>query len=190
MKKQFLVILTLIMIPFFSACKSDRKNDLKSYNDKKAEYKNPEWANELIKAYTAFNNSRNLQSANLVFNASEKMPIKNWENYLVSAMVFAEEGNLEKSYLAIDKAIAYGLKDTELLYSIPEFNPLKDSSEWEELIVQTKNKKEAYLSSIQNPKLFKELEYLWSQDQLALSEYEQNISLLDSDATIADSYCY
>lgn len=178
---QLIFVLLLLAV----ACKSDQKKDLKSNNNNNVQYNNPGWADELIEAYKAFNNGRNLESANLVFNASEKMPIKNWENYLVSAMVFSEEGNLEKSYLSIEKSIEYGLKDTELLNSIPEFNALKDSKKWQELILQTNRKKEEYLSNIQNPKLFKELEYLWSKDQQALSEYEQKISLLDSTATLA-----
>lgn len=102
-------------------------------------------------------------------------------------MVFAEKGNLDKSYIALDKSIKYGLKDIELLNSITEFNPLKDNLRWEELISQTNKKKKKYLASIQNQKLFKELEYLWAKDQQALSEYEQEISLLDSNATI-DKY--
>jgi hypothetical protein len=187
MKKQILSILTLILTIFFTSCEKSQKNDLNSKIDSTDEYKNPEWANELILAYEAFNTKRNLQSVNFVFSASEKMPIKNWENYLVCAMVFAEKGELEKSYFAINRAIEYGLKDPQLLNSISEFSPLKDNSKWEKLIFHTNRKSEEYLSSIQNPELFKELNYLWSKDQQALSEYEQNISSLDSNATI-DKY--
>ncbi len=188
MKKYYPVTLIFFLLTLFAGCKNNKsnKNDLDTATNSTSTYQNPEWADKLIEAYIAFNDSKNVQSANLVFNASEEMPIKNWENYFVCAMVYASNEELEKAYLSIDRAIEFGLKDTELLESIPEFNSLKNSPSWDTLVSKANQKSEEYLSNIQNPKLFKELEYLWSKDQQALSEYEQNISVLDSNATIKE----
>lgn len=77
MKKQFLPILVSLLMTFFTACKREQKKDLNSNTTSNVKYKNPEWANKLIEAYEAFNKNRNLHSAELVFSASEKMPVKN-----------------------------------------------------------------------------------------------------------------
>lgn len=187
MMKKFCTVSLMLFLLFHSVgCKNNQKKEVGQANNT-TEYQTPEWATKLIEAYKAFNEERNLQSATLVFNASEEMPVKNWENYLVCAMVFAENEKPEKAFMAINRAIEFGLKDVDLLTGIPAFNPLKDSSGWDSLISRASQKREEYLSSIQNPVLLKELEYLWSKDQQALSEYEQNIALLDSSATI-DEY--
>ncbi|WP_420387811.1 DUF6624 domain-containing protein [Roseivirga sp.] len=149
-------------------------------------YQNPEWASQLIIAYKTFNKDRNQRSADLVFNATEQMPKKNWENYFVCAIVYAESESVEKAFLSIDRAIEYGLRDVELLENMPEFSSLKSSPKWEQVISKVENRQNEYLSNIKNPALFKELQMLWAEDQKALSTYEYEVSKLDSTATLKD----
>ena len=150
-------------------------------------YENPDWAIQLTNAYKAFNKSKDPKSADLIFKATEQMPKKNWENYFVCAMVYAEYESKQKAFLSIDRAIEYGLRDVELLKDIPEFNSLRDTPEWDELISRVQNVLNEYLLNIENPALFKELQELWTEDQQALSTYEKEISMLDSNATL-DKY--
>lgn len=182
MNKYFLPILLLPLL--LAACKDNSENASPAFSAGEVAYENPDWAKELITAYENFHEDRNVRSATMVFNASEKMPVKNWENYLVSALVFAEAGVHNKSFQAIDKAVAYGLKDTSLLNSLPQFEPLKNSRKWHLIIAEAARKSEAYRSGIKNPELLQELELLWAKDQEALSEYERKMSALEESTKV------
>tara|TARA_R110001599_G_scaffold1889_3_gene9541 strand:+ start:2783 stop:4168 length:1386 start_codon:yes stop_codon:yes gene_type:complete len=153
-------------------------------------YKNPKdnsnWAQDLTEAYAALHKERNIESANLIFEASEKMPRKNWENYFVTASIYASNNNTEKAFFSLEKAIEYGLRDTDLITNFPDFKNLKNDIRFQQITELAEKAKENYLEQIENPELLKELENMWARDQQALSKYENKIRLLDSTATYKD----
>ncbi|WP_299221756.1 DUF6624 domain-containing protein [uncultured Aquimarina sp.] len=144
------------------------------------------WTDSLIKAYEILNQNPSVEAADKLFQATERMPKQNWENYLVCATIYGPKGENDKAFNSIEKAIETGLKDSELLNTLPEFSSLKSDPRWDVLITKTIKLEESYLKSIQNPELLKALENLWKLDQQTLSEYDQNIELLDSTATDED----
>lgn len=152
-------------------------------NDSENEYK---WAEDLTEAYAALHKERNLKSADLIFEATENMPVKNWENYFVTATIYAEEEQFDKAFLSIEKAITNGLTDSSLIADYPDFKNLKDYPEYDRILRLVKSARTEYLESIENPDLLKQLENMWAQDQQALSSYENEIRLLDSTATYRD----
>lgn len=151
--------------------------------DDSIENKNSEWSDLLVEAYRALNENPSVEAADQLYQATERMPTKNWENYLVAATIYAPNGEKDKAFNAIEKAIEGGLKDSKLLNTIPELSSLHNDPKWNILIDEAINKREKYLTAIQNPALLEELENMWKLDQQALSEYEQNSKFLDITAT-------
>jgi hypothetical protein len=153
-------------------------------------YENPKnnsnWAKDLTEAYAALHKKRNIESADLVFEATEKMPRKNWENYFVTASIYASSNSSEKAFLSLEKAIEYGLRDADLIANFPDFKNLKTDPRFQQIIDLAEMAKENYLEQIENPGLLKELEIMWAKDQQALSKYENKTRLLDSTATYND----
>ncbi|NHF60871.1 hypothetical protein FK220_016070 [Flavobacteriaceae bacterium TP-CH-4] len=147
---------------------------------------NPLWAVKLIEAYAALSKERNMATADLLFDATNGMPRKNWENYLVCAIIYVPEGEYDKAFMAMEEAIDTGMREVDLLNSIPELSPIKSDSRWEGLIAKIQQKKNEYLETVENPKLLKVLENMWAKDQIALAQYEEHVNLLDSLATNED----
>lgn len=167
------LVLILITSPILLGC---NENPKENYN----------WAQGLTDAYAALHKERNIESADLVFEATEKMPRKNWENYFVTASIYASSNKSEKAFLSLEKAIEYGLRDTDLIANFPDFKNLKTDPRFQQIIDLAEMAKENYLEQIENPGLLKELEIMWAKDQQALSIYENKIRLLDSTATYKD----
>lgn len=180
---------TLVFLSFCFAtigCIDSGKNNSKIENQSTIENNTQEWVSLMIEGYQNFNNDRSLKSANQIFKATELMPKKNLENYLVSAMVYAPNGENDKAFMSIERAIDEGFKDSETLNSIPEFSSLHSDLRWDSLMSKIDTKNRLHLKSIQNPRLLEELKEMWVQDQRVLSQYEENENLLDSTATSED----
>lgn len=187
-KKSCVHLLLFVVIASFDllSCKNQNKADSNAQNGRIAIEQNHEWTVPLIQAYQALDENRNAASADLLFDATNNMPNKNWENYFVCATIYAHDNKADRAFDAINKAIDAGLRDTDLLNSIPEFNSLRNDSRWQSLAVRTENKQKEYLEAIENPELLEFLKQLWAADQAALSQYEESSALLDSSATVAD----
>lgn len=177
-----LVCVTIITI----GCTHAEKNKPKIENENSTKNDTQEWAVLMIEGYRNFNKNRSIKGADQIFEATELMPRKNLENYLVSAMAYASKGENEKAFKAIGRAIEEGFKDSDLLNSIPEFSPLHNDVKWESLLLKADNLRLEHQKSIQNPKLLEELKNMWAQDQAALNQYEESIRSLDSTATDND----
>ncbi|MBQ0735837.1 DUF6624 domain-containing protein [Aquimarina celericrescens] len=175
----FIAIITI-------SCNDTGKNKIKTESKTSANNDTQEWVILLTEGYHNLNKNRSTKAADKIFEATELMPKKNWENYLVSATVYAPNGENEKAFTAIEKAIEAGFNDPELLKSLPEFSSLHNNPRWDSLISKTNDRRVASQQSIQNPELLEELKNMWAQDQLALSEYEENIRSLDSTASAED----
>lgn len=147
---------------------------------------NQKWIDAVIKAYRSFNENPNIKSADLLFEASELMPKKNWEIYFMTATIYASNGEKDKAFKSLRNAIQFGLKESELIVTYPELSSLKDDSRWNEILASAVLSKKEYLKNIENPKLLEELESMWAQDQHTLSQYEANIKSLNSTATNED----
>lgn len=163
----------LLIFVIQSGCKNDSANKYK-------------WADQLTQAYAALHKERNLESADLIFEATENMPVKNWENYFVTATIYAEEEQFDMAFLSLEKAITNGLTDSSLIADYPDFKKLKDHPEYDRILKSVQSARTEYLGNIENPDLLKELENMWAQDQQALSKYQNEIRLLDSTATYSD----
>ncbi|MBL4662196.1 MAG: hypothetical protein JKY22_01210 [Flavobacteriaceae bacterium] len=181
------IILSSICISIFHfSCNNSKKEVSTKKEESSISSQNTEWINALIMAYRALTNNRNIAAADLLLEATDLMPKKNWENYFVCATIYAPKGENDKAFLSIQKAIEAGLKDVELLNSVSEFSLLRNDSRWKDLINSTNNKRKAYLNSINNPQLLEELENMWKEDQFALSKYEENIKSLDTNASVQE----
>ncbi|WP_431129820.1 DUF6624 domain-containing protein [Flagellimonas flava] len=175
------VILALVIIVLhFSSCSEAKRTAPKS------EKENHVWSNGLINAYRALDEDRNTASADLLLEATENMPNKNWENYFVCATIYAPNGETDKAFDALDKAIESGLRDSQLLNSIPELSNLYDNPRWKTVIEKTENKRGEYLRKIESPEVLELLENLWAEDQRVLTQYNEQIALLDSTVTDED----
>lgn len=144
------------------------------------------WGSQLIKAYTALHQQRDLHAARLLFDATEGMPNKNWENYFMTAIIYAASGKQDTAFLSLERAASYGLRDTMLMAHYPDLESLRADSRFRKLQATIAEAKVAYTSKIENPNLLKELEEMWQADQQALAVYNKNSQLLDSSATYED----
>lgn len=161
-------------------CKSEDKQEVRQQSQ--ITNFNQKWVAEFIEAYQALNQKPTLEAAELLFEATESMPIKNWDNYFMIATVFAANNENDKAFLALNKAIANGLRDSILLVTYPQLAPLRDDSSWNGVIANFTKSKAAYNRTIENPDLLKTLEDMWAKDQLALSEYQEAIQSLPESA--------
>lgn len=177
------IICILVVV---TGCKQTEKTDPKLKNEYPNQEYTQEWIGMMIEGYRNFNTNRSIKAADKIFEATELMPTKNLENYLVSAMVYAPKGEQEKAFLSIERAIEEGFKNSEILSSISEYSSLHNNPRWDTLISKTNKKRKAYEKTIQKPELLKMLKYMWVQDQEVLAQYEKNLESLDSTATDAD----
>ncbi|MEO9887111.1 MAG: DUF6624 domain-containing protein [Balneola sp.] len=168
-----LITTFLLIFIIQTSCKNDSENEYK-------------WAENLTEAYAALHKVRNLKSADLIFEATENMPVKNWENYFVTATIYAEEEQFDKAFLSLEKAITNGLTDSSLIADYPDFKNLKAHPEYDRILRLVQRARADYLGNIENPDLLKKLENMWVQDQQALSAYENELRMLDSTATYRD----
>ncbi len=143
----------------------------------------PRWASELIAAYRALNEQRSPETATLLVRASDDMPKKNWENYFMAAAIYAPNGLHDQAFESLEKAIGAGLKDYNLLTTYPELSSLKEDQRWSNLVSKVDSIQKGALAKIENPAILAALQNMWSQDQRALSQYEEKIKTLDSSAT-------
>ena len=163
-----------------------KKKTIGVQNESIATLDNQKWIDPLIKAYRSFSKNPNIKSADLLYKASELMPKKNWEIYFITATIYASNGKKDKAFKSLKKAIQFGLKESDLIANYPKLSGLKDDSRWNEILISATLSKKKYLKNIENPELLKELESMWAQDQHALSQYEENIKSLNSNATYED----
>jgi len=173
------ILINICVSIFFFSCNDVEKND-------GIENQNSNWTTSLIDAYRALDKNRNIESADLLFKASDSMPNKNWENYLIVATIYASNQKNNKAFNALERALEAGLKDPELLNSLPDLSLLHNDSRWKTVVSKANENREVYLKTIENLPLLESLEKMWLLDQQALSEYEQNLELLDSTATNED----
>jgi len=183
MKRIFKIVMCVLV---FLGCKQSTIKNAKSENEISTQKDTREWVDIMIEGYRGFNKNRSIKSADQIFEATELMPNKNLENYLVSAMVYAPKGEKEKAFLSIESAINNGFKSSEILNSISEYSSLLNDNRWDSLLIKIKNKQTEYEKTIQNPELLEMLKYLWSKDQEVLEQYENKIKSLDSTATSED----
>lgn len=166
------------------SCKQSRNNKLT--DNEYFSNDSLKWETLMIDGYQKFNSDRSVEAADQIFEATELMPNKNLENYLVSAMVYAPEGELEKAFLSIDRAINEGFKNSDMLSSISEYSSLYNDPRWTKLISKTNKKRAEYEKTVENVELLKMLKHLWAKDQEVLTQYEKNLESLDSLATNKD----
>lgn len=185
MMKRILKLIICIAV-VVTGCKHTTKKSPKLENQNSIQKDTQEWVDIMIEGYRNFNINRSIKAADQIFEATELMPNKNLENYLVSAMVYAPKGEQEKAFLSIERAVEEGFKNSEVLSSIPEYASLHNDRRWDTLISKTNKKRVAYEKTIENPELLKMLKYLWAQDQEVLARYEKNLESLDSTATKED----
>lgn len=183
MKRIFKVTICVLV---FIGCKQSTIKNPKSENKVSTQKDTREWVDIMIEGYSGFNKNRSIKSADQIFEATELMPKKNLENYLVCAMVYAPKGEKEKAFLSIESAINNGLKNSEILNSISEYSSLLNDSRWDSLLIKVNKKQREYEKTIQNLELLEMLRYLWSKDQEVLEQYEKRIASLDSTATAID----
>ncbi len=184
MKRILRTIICLAVV--ITGCKQATKNNHKLETKYSIQKDTQEWVGLMIEGYRNFNTDRSTKAADQIFEATELMPIKNLENYLVSAMVYAPKGEREKAFLSIERAIEEGFKNSDILSSISEYSSLHNDPRWDALISKVNKKQEEYEKTIQNPELLEMLKYLWAQDQEVLAQYEKNVESLDSTATDGD----
>lgn len=181
------ILKTIICIAIVSTgCKQTTTKTPKLETKYSIQKDTQEWVGLMIEGYRNFNTDRSIKAADQIFEATELMPIKNLENYLVSAMVYAPKGEQEKAFLSIERAIEEGFKNSDILSSISEYSLLHNDPRWDALISKADQKQEEYEKTIQDPELLEMLKYLWTQDQEVLAQYEKNVESLDSTATDAD----
>lgn len=181
-----LILFSIFIAISFVSCKNQKKEDITVQKESIAIEEKQNWVDPLIKAYRSFNENPNIKSADLLFEASELMPKKNWEIYFMAATVYAPNGEKDKAFKSIKRAIQFGLKEPDLIANYPKLSSLKDDSRWNEVLTSATLSKKEYLKNIENPELLEELESMWAQDQHALSQYEENIKSLNSNATNED----
>lgn len=178
-----LLLTGIFILISIAGCNHPKKENLNVSTESLDFNENSKWSNDLIKAYKALYEERNVASANLLEEASDLMPKKNWENYFVVATIYAPNGEQGKAFQSLEKAIQYGLKDSELITTTPELSNLKGDLRWENMLKKVDSLEKVYLKRIENPDLLRELQNMWTQDQLALSQYEEKINSLDSTAS-------
>ena len=180
------IVQTFICIAIIvSSCKQGNEKLIQE-NKTTIQKDTSQWVSLMIAGYQKFNEEPTVAAADRILEATELMPYKNLENYLVCAMVYAQLQENEKAFKAIERAISEGFIDSDLLNSIPEYASLRDDARWVTLISQSNRQRSNYEESIQNKQLLEVLKNLWAEDQKALAQYEENAQKLDSTATNAD----
>lgn len=118
------------------SCRDQNKTNTTTQKEQTKAPTNPAWADVLIQAFRAVNESSNLESADLLFEAAELMPKKNWEIYFLATTIYAPMGEKDKAFSALDKAIEAGLIEVELLENYPDIASLKEDPRWEETLLK------------------------------------------------------
>ncbi|WP_108808192.1 DUF6624 domain-containing protein [Aquimarina spinulae] len=184
MKNNLLSVIYISLLILILGCTTSKKETEKVVEE---EYttndQNPKWVSSLINAYRTLNDNQSIEAANQLYEAAELMPKKNWEVYFMAATVYAPKNKNDKAFLSLDKAIQAGLRDSVLTATYPALSNLRNDLRWNTLLHTISNKKRTYIQTIKNPELLKELEEMWAQDQLALSQYEEKTKALDSNAS-------
>ncbi|WP_106792427.1 DUF6624 domain-containing protein [Aquimarina sp. Aq78] len=188
MKNHSLSIVYICLLFLIIGCTSSKKETEKFVEE---EYttndQNPKWVSSLINAYRTLNENQSIEAANQLYEAAELMPKKNWEIYFMAATIYAPKNKNNEAFQSLDKAIQAGLRDSVLTATYPGLSNLRNDLRWNTLLHTISNNRKTYVQAIKNPGLLKELEEMWAQDQLALSQYEENTKALDSNAS-AEEY--
>ncbi|WP_109850958.1 DUF6624 domain-containing protein [Aquimarina sp. AU58] len=184
MKNNLLSVVYISLLILILGCTTSKKETEKVVEE---EYttndQNPKWVSSLINAYRTLNDNQNIEAANQLYEAAELMPKKNWEIYFMVATVYAPKNKNDEAFLSLDKAIQAGLRDSVLTATYPGLSNLRNDLRWNDLLHAVSNNKRKYIQTIKNPELLKELEEMWAQDQLALSQYEEKTKALNSNAS-------
>lgn len=171
------------LILIFGCTTSKKETEKVSEKEYTTNDQNPKWVSSLINAYRTLNDNQSIEAANQLYEAAELMPKKNWEIYFMAAAVYAPKNKNDEAFLSLDKAIQAGLRDSVLTATYPDLSNLRNDLRWNKLLHTISNNRRTYIGTIKNPELLKELEEMWAQDQLALSQYEENTKALDSNAS-------
>ncbi|WP_299439965.1 DUF6624 domain-containing protein [uncultured Aquimarina sp.] len=181
--QQILLYLSFCLTIVIIGCTNNKKSEIQQKISETSENTNKKWVNLMIQGFQEFNQNRSIIAADKIYEATELMPKKNLENYILAAMIYTANNKNKKALLSIESATDNGFKDSELLNSIPEFSSLQKDLKWKSILEKIKLKNEEHLKSIQNPEVLKELKVMYRKDQEELQKYEESISTLDSNAT-------
>ncbi len=173
--KNFLygILATVVLHP--ALCAQEMEHNRENFN--------PVWVKQVLNAYKGLMEGPDIATADMLFAAAEAMPKKNWEMYLLSATIYAPNTMREQALQGVDKAIESGLRDENLLKSLPALKQLHDTEEWGRLLQKIEGLIAEEQNRIENPEVLHLLKDLWEKDQSALSEYNQQLQQLDSAAT-------
>lgn len=141
------------------------------------------WAEALISGFQSLNSGPDERTPDLLFEAAEMMPRKNWEIYLLSATLYAPRGKQNAAFLSIERAIGAGFSDLDLLLSLSELNSLHNDPRWQEVVRSISINIEKNLELIQNPELLEKLKNMWELDQNAIAQFEKDIASLEPGET-------
>lgn len=136
------------------------------------------WSKSMVTAFKMISNNPTLAAADSLLKASDDMPKKNWENFLLCATLYAPNGKTEKAFMAIDKAVASGFRDVDLFENLPQLESLRKSTQWTKYLELVKAANDQYKQQIKEPKLLEELKDMWDKDQSALRIYNERIQSL------------
>ncbi|MEO1031206.1 MAG: DUF6624 domain-containing protein [Bacteroidota bacterium] len=177
MKTRRLIKASVCLILFCSciSCNSKKRKADSASSESRTIYFNSEWVDKIVEAYQLMGDGPSIEAADKLFEASELMPKKNWENYLFCATIYASNGSLDKAFMAFERAVKAGMRDIELLHSLRELDTLKPDKRWDSLVNKVKSNAEAYKKSIKSPQVLQVLEHMWSEDQNALKRYEAQV---------------
>ncbi len=187
MKNNSLSAVYICLLILIFGCNTPKKESEKiSKEGYTTSGQNPKWVRSLINAYRTLNDGQSIEAANQLYEAAELTPKKNWEIYFMAATVYATKNKNEEAFQSLHKAIQAGLRDSVLTATYPSLSNLRNDSRWNTLLHTISNNRKKYIQSIKNPELLKELEEMWAQDQLALSQYEEKTKSLDSNASVEE----
>lgn len=133
------------------------------------------WSKNMVSAYKKIANGPTLEVADILLKASDSMPQKNWENYLLCATIYSSYEEVDKAFVVLNKVIISGFRDVEFMESLPPLENLRKSPKWSEHVELVRAEKEKYEKGIADITLLKALKNMWDEDQKALGKYNEAI---------------
>ncbi len=171
---------------FFNSCIYKTSETFSHNTDFKHAY-DEAWVQPMIQATRAFNREQNLETATLLYEASEQMPVSDWENFFITASIFAQENHIDKAFVALEKALESGFVDIDFLITFPGLSPLHTDTRWAAYKEKVMRQKQQHDASIKNPEVLHILQSLWRKDQEALALYQQEIAQRGSQLTYEEN---
>ena len=112
------------------------------------------------------------KAAELIFKGAELQKNKSFEKYYYAGILYARIGQIDSSFISLEKVIDAGMYDLARWERNNRLNVLHSNNRWNELKVKMQKVEQEYSSNLSHPKLRTELKQMWKNDQDLVGKWD------------------